>query len=185
MSSILSVSDRLRKVNEHRETLISILAPSAADYHIGGSHRCWIKECAMLTADKICNEMATNKSVMKSITRKIPIPMPPAWNGSRPSETEEYGHTASAWKDSRHFENTLSYALAKRGYICSAKYTDNYKAICIAVDTMMHIALLGATEIDDTTYMEPEYPTHSYDEWCDNLNECMEREEAPLTTQTS
>jgi len=111
----------------------------ATDLALGGPHRVWIRKCAMeiaedalINARKIAQDVraeaeATGRKIigttgldgtyraMKPI--RFNFPMPPHWNGVRPQECSTYGHSASRYKDDKHFVHTLTYALADQGYM--------------------------------------------------------------------
>ncbi len=144
-----------------------------------------------MTVEKVSDEMASLNTLCKTdgnrvmtitINRKIAIPMPPAWDGVRPTEIEEtYGHSATKMKDWRHFENTLRYGFAKRGFICDTANADDYKAVQISVATMMNVAMFGSPKAksDAEMFARPaECPTKSYDEWCSDLDKAMESSES-------
>jgi len=178
-----SLADRLRQINEHRESEVRILAPSHSDYLLGGAHRCWIKECAMKIALAYINcrneiiKLYENPSIALTLTQHLSIPKPPQWNGVRPSEiAETYGHPHLANKDWRHFENTLRWMFAKQGYICKAKMTNDYEGIAFYAVKMMTAAHIGLPKIsvNEETYSPP-YANciPPYKEFCSNLDESM------------
>ena len=142
MSTNTNFTDHFHKINDHRKELIKALAPSGADFVFGGAHRCWIKECAIKTAE---DYIAHAKKFLDAGFPMVPIfhiaiPMPPAWNGVRPAETTEYGHPASKGKDWRHFENTLRWTFAKEGWLGDTIPLNDYTEIAFIADRMFNVA---------------------------------------------
>ena len=181
-----SFADRLRKINEHRESLIKCLAPNASDYGFGGAHRCWVKECAVLTADAYIRraEAFTEQcggEMPIVVMSHLAIPMPSAWNGERPKEIEEtYGHPHLASKDWRAFENTLRWRFAEKGWLSTQISLNDYKEICFVADKMINVARMPFGEIKKEDFegkepmMDAVLPDLPYDEWCEKMDKEME-----------
>jgi hypothetical protein len=177
------IADRLRKINEHREALVKHLAPCGSDYGFGGAHRLWVKECAVLTADEyIRRSEAFVKSAGNlpvSLMTHIAIPMPPSWNGVRPAECEEYGHPHLASKDWRHFENTLRWRFAEKGWLSTQTSINEYKEIAFVADKMINVARMPFADIkaEDIEGKTPNdtavFPEMSYEAWCEKLDSEM------------
>ena len=178
-------ADRLRKINDHRESLIKCLAPNASDYGFGGAHRCWVKECAVLTADAYITranaftEQCGGEMPIVVMTH-IAIPMPSAWNGVRPAECEEYGHPHLASKDWRHFENTLRWRFADKGWLTTECSLNEHKEIVFVADKMINVAKMPFATIkaedfkDKPPTQEAVLPEMPYDAWCEKLEKEME-----------
>ena len=180
-----TMTDRLRKINDHRQSLIKCLAPSASDYGFGGAHRCWVKECAVLTADAYIARATAFTEQMGGempivLMTHIAIPMPSAWGGVRPAECSEYGHPHLASKDWRHFENTLRWRFADKGWLTTECSLNDYKEIVFVADKMINVAKMPFAKIKEEDFKDkpptqdavlPELP---YDEWCDKLDKEME-----------
>jgi hypothetical protein len=163
-----SVANRLRSLNEEREGIIAHLAPSDSDYCFGGAHRLWVKECAYKTAHDYIerDKMMKSAGVRGVAVLHCAIPMPPDWAGVRPEECETYGHSASAFKDWRHFENALRYYFAKRGYVCYAVSLNEHKEIVFLADLMANVARVGLPAKglkEDYTGKPPTYPATTCD----------------------
>jgi hypothetical protein len=181
-SKMNSLSDSLRKINEHRLKLIDILRPSDSDYGFGGSHRCWVMESAIMTADTYIHqtqEMSAKLGVSVGFPRHIAIPTP--WEGERPAEIEAtYGHPHSKFKDWRHFENTLRFRFADKGYICECIPTSDYKGLAFSARKMIDVAIFGTSPLKRENFTDNEFddeatlPALPYDEWCANNDKMME-----------
>lgn len=180
-----SFSDRLRSINEYRENLLKHLKPDGSDYVLGGAHRCWVKECAVMTADAYINratdfEKQCGGQMPIVLMTHIAIPMPPSWNGVRPEECEEYGHPHLASKDWRHFENTLRWRFAEKGWLSTQISLNEYKEICFVADKMINVARMPFGEIKKEEFEGKEptqdavLPDTPYYEWCDRMNKEME-----------
>lgn len=180
-----TMTDRLRKINDHRQSLIKCLAPSSSDYGFGGAHRCWVKECAVLTADAYIARATAFTEQMGGempivLMTHIAIPMPSAWGGVRPAECSEYGHPHLASKDWRHFENTLRWRFADKGWLTTECSLNEYKEIVFVADKMINVAKMPFAKIKEEDFKDkpptqdavlPELP---YDEWCDKMDKEME-----------
>jgi hypothetical protein len=178
-TSKMNASTILRKINEHRLSLIKHLAPNASDYGFGGSHRCWIIESACDTADAyIADVEQMSKALSETVDTpivivvpyKMAIPMPPAWGGVRPSETTEvYGHPHTKGKDWRHFENTLRWRFADKGYMCACASMNDDEGI-IFVASKMVACITGMPTIDEKMTKKNNYThtasTPDYDKFC-------------------
>ena len=156
MSTNTNFTDHFHKINDHRKELIKALAPSGADFAFGGAHRCWIKECAIKTAE---DYIAHTKNVLDAGFPFIPvfhiaIPMPPAWNGVRPAETTEYGHPASKGKDWRHFENTLRWVFAKEGWLGDTIPLNDWTEIAFVADRMINVAKNSLVKLKEEDFKD-------------------------------
>jgi hypothetical protein len=189
-----TLADRLRKVNEHRESLVKVLAPCRSDWALGGAHRMWVIECALLTARAYIEESKALETALAdqcALARRngqyaaltsvwhLPIPMPPAWGGERPAECSTYGHSATAWKDWRHFENALRYYLAREGYLGDTASVNKNKEIAFQARRMMDVAMIGLGDIKAEAYEgKPTFKTAStppdYKAFCDSVDEHYE-----------
>jgi hypothetical protein len=178
-------ASNLRKINEHRMKIIEALAPDSSDYGFGGAHRMWIKQSACLTADayiadveKMSNGISEilDTDIVMVIPYKMAIPMPPSWNGERPTEiTETYGHPHTKGKDWRHFENTLRWRFADKGYMCATESMNDDTGIIFVAQKMI-ACLNGMPKITEEMTTKNDYThtaiTPEYDEyivWCDKL----------------
>jgi hypothetical protein len=145
----------------------------ATDLALGGPHRVWIRKCAMeIATDALFNARTIQRDVQaeaEATGRKIrgttglrgadgswtsramrPIrfnfPMPPHWNGVRPQECSTYGHSASRYKDDKHFTHTLTYALADQGYIVrleAKNLREEPHTFCFTICSLLDAAWFG------------------------------------------
>ena len=174
-------ADNLRKINEHRESLVKHLATSPSEYGFGGAHRLWVRECAVLTADEyirradaFSKQMGGMPIVMVS---HLAIPMPPSWKGERPAECSEYGHPHSKGKDWRHFENTLRWRFAEKGWLSTQISLNDDKEIVFVADKMINVARMPFSHIKKEDFEgkppmdDAVLPDQPYDEWCATCDE--------------
>jgi hypothetical protein len=139
-------------LNDRRLAEIKHLAPSSSDYGFGGGHRLWVKECAMKTALDYISQVKPLEAYSIIPVWHIAIPMPPSWNGTRPAEIDEtYGHPHTTGKDWRHFENTLRWAFANKGYVCEVASFNDHKEIVFVADKMINVAKLPFNRANLTT----------------------------------
>lgn len=182
-----SIADRLHTINENRLSTIRSLAPNLTDYLLGGAHRLWIKDCATRVAEKSIAEYEetyrANGDFVFVVLHYL-IPMPPQWNGVRPPHiTETDGHPHLANKDWRHFENTLRWRLAEKGYICTTKMTHDYEGIAFYAIKMLDAARWGdelPPVFIDTTKIAVAVPSSylsPYDEMCKEVDEHMAKDD--------
>lgn len=186
-SSKTSFRERLTSLNEHRQSLIKCLAPTASDYGFGGAHRMWVIDSAQITADDYIATLNERAEQMAKLMPNIAItfittmaiPMPPAWGGVRPAEIEEtYGHPHLASKDWRHFENTIRWRCAEKGYFAQCVPLDGYKGIAFYALKMIDVAYGGLNKINAADYEGKKYEsvatTKPYDEFCADCDKAFE-----------
>jgi hypothetical protein len=165
---------------KHCDGLVRYLAPDLkGDFLLGGAHRLWVKDSARRTAEfymKDCVELKRKSECPQMLPHaKIDIPMPKSWNGKRPDECEEWGHSASAFKDYRHFENALRFYLAKGGFIALVcRALDDHKALLLVADEITQQALRPAQYAEDFSFINcelvPFTAPEGYDRFCDRVN---------------
>lgn len=183
-----SLRERLTKINEHRKSLVEALAPTASDYGFGGAHRMWVKDSAILTADAYLATLTKHQEEFFKVSRhnitityttSMAIPMPPAWGGVRPADIDEtYGHPHLSSKDWRHFENTIRWRCAEKGYIAETANLNDYKGIAFYALKMIDVAHAGLSKIDVARYKDGEYEgtatTQPYDKFCADIDKMFE-----------
>ena len=136
-----NVAQRLRELNDRRVQEIKCLQPDTGAYVLGGGHRLWICQSGIATAEAyVANHKAMEAHGIIPQWH-VAIPMPPEWNGTRPAEIEEtYGHPHTAYKDWRHFENSLRYKLADLGYTALWTSLNDRKEIAFVADKIFNVA---------------------------------------------
>jgi hypothetical protein len=186
-SKMNPVAEQLHKINEYRMRLVKHLAPSASDYGFGGGHRMWIIDSAIKTADAYIADVeqmskgiteALGKNTVIIVPYKMAIPMPPMWEGVRPADiAETYGHPHTKGKDWRHFENTLRWRFADKGYICDCSDMNNNEGIVFVAQKMI-ACVYGMPKIDEKMKKDNTYShtaTQSdYNEYCEMIEKEFE-----------
>ena len=136
-----NVALRLRELNDRRLQEIKCLQPDTGAYVLGGGHRLWICSSGMATAEAYVAHHKAMEDHGIIPQWHVAIPMPPEWNGTRPAEIEEtYGHPHTAYKDWRHFENSLRYKLADLGYTALWTSLNDHKEIAFVADKIFSVA---------------------------------------------